>query len=166
MRGSKIKDFFRTRHPVLDNHFRGLFAADQLKRLRLRNKSFVIINTDRSLQCRQKCVFLPILYFLARRLLGEGKHWYVLARLDDCLELFDPLGIDHETVEQRWGSDHVNQRRLFFNETPVQADWSKKCGEYCCYWVGEAAAGDTCVPTVTFAFTGLRQVSQRRQEVC
>ena len=65
MFGLEIKTFFR-KHPVLRRHFRGVYAADQLRSVRLRDKSFAIINTD--------------------ILDGEGGiHWYSVAKFGRCL---------------------------------------------------------------------------------
>jgi hypothetical protein len=62
MLGSEIKTFFRN-HPVLRHHLKGVYAADQLRWLRLPDKSFAICNTD-TLDG------------------GEGgKHWWCLAKV-------------------------------------------------------------------------------------
>jgi hypothetical protein len=111
MLGEEIVSFFRT-HPVLRNHFRGVYAADQIKSVRLKNRTFAIVNTD--------------------RLRGEGgKHWYCLAKLENRYELFDPLGISQAEVQERLG----NARFCYFNASPVQGEESTLCGYFCCYWV-------------------------------
>jgi hypothetical protein len=157
MKGSKIKRFFRDKHPVLNRHFQGLYAADQLKTLRLRDRQFVVVNTDRSLPIMR---VLLLLIWCPLRLSGIGRHWYCIAQLNGCLgntrlsahadsvaqlncntasifiEIFDPLGVTGETIQERWGKDHPNQgRRLYYNPSAVQPDFSVQCGWFCCYWV-------------------------------
>jgi hypothetical protein len=46
MLGSEILDYF-SRHPVLHKHLAGVFAADQLRNLRLCNRSAAVVNTDK-----------------------------------------------------------------------------------------------------------------------
>jgi hypothetical protein len=114
MLGEDIKEFF-TAHPVLNNHFKGVYAADEIGLLKLQNRNVAVINTD--------------------RLSGSGQHWYLVARLEGKLELFDSLGVSEETVEERLRPLLRGPRRAcYFNTEAVQPPDSKNCGWYACYW--------------------------------
>ena len=111
MLGSDIKVFFE-KHPVLRRHFKGVFAADQIRSVQFQNRSFAVVNTD-------------ILHGGA-----GGFHWYCLAKLDRRLEVFDPLGVSVDTIKHRLGN-----KPCYFNSSPVQPEESQLCGYFCCYWV-------------------------------
>lgn len=64
MLGADIEAFFKG-HPVLKKHYKGIYAREQVKSIRLRNRSLAIINTD--------------------SLSGDGKHWYCLSKLENRL---------------------------------------------------------------------------------
>lgn len=110
MLGAEILAFFRE-HPLLGRHFKGIFAADQIGSLRLSNRSAAVVNTD-SLE-------------------EEGAHWWTVSRLEDRLEVFDPLGTTQEEVIERLG----NKKFFYFNASPVQPEDSVDCGVYCIYWI-------------------------------
>jgi hypothetical protein len=108
MLGSDIERYFKE-HPLLRAHFLGVFAADQVHRLKLRNRTAAVVNTD-SLE-------------------GDGKHWWCLLRLEGKLELFDSLGVSPAEIDERLG------RNCYFNSSPVQSDQSILCGQFCLYFV-------------------------------
>jgi hypothetical protein len=64
MLGSQIEAYFRN-HPVLRAHFRGVHGANEVKRLRLQNRTAAIINTQGTNEE------------------GSGLHWWVLLRLEN-----------------------------------------------------------------------------------
>ncbi|MBM3937186.1 MAG: hypothetical protein FJ333_00830 [Sphingomonadales bacterium] len=55
--------------------FAGIFSADNIPK-KIKHKHFIILNTD----------FKD----------GPGKHWYVVVRLHNLLECFDPLGVSED----------------------------------------------------------------------
>jgi hypothetical protein len=66
MLGKDIVTWF-TNHPVLNPHFKGVFAADEISRLKgkLKHRTLAVINTD--------------------NLSGDGRHWYVVANFDKLI---------------------------------------------------------------------------------
>lgn len=87
MRGSDIQEYFE-KHPILKRHFLGIYAADELRKVRrrLRNRTLAIINTDVSS--------------------GTGKHWWCLAKLENRLGKKNPFCFEVNTAELQF------QRRL------------------------------------------------------
>ena len=140
MLGSDIKQFF-DQHPVLCRHFLGVFAADQVRTVlrRLRNRSIAIFNTD-----------------VLNGGTG-GKHWWCLAKLENKLEAFDPLGITEDKLSVRLGKSVF----CYFNYSAVQPDTSVLCGYFCCYWVKYVVDLVNVFNTTTSYFTGLRKIFQR-----
>jgi hypothetical protein len=64
MLGSEIKAQFML-HPVFRKNFLGVFGADQVRSIRLRDRTACVINTD--------------------LVNGDGVHWYCLIQLDGRL---------------------------------------------------------------------------------
>jgi hypothetical protein len=132
MLGKDIVKWF-TNHPVLNAHFKGVFAADEIPKLqgKLQHRTLAVINTD--------------------VLSGAGRHWYVVANFNKLIgrcnygysqpvkqfsflqEVFDSLGSSQEKVEERLG-ELVGGRVVDLNTTKVQPDESLLCGSYCLYW--------------------------------
>jgi hypothetical protein len=108
MLGSDIKAFFEE-DPLFSGVFLGVFAADQVSGLFIKERTAAVINTD--------------------SIDGEGKHWWCILRLHGKLEYFDPLGVSSAEVEKRLG------QRCYFNDSPVQSDHSALCGQFCIYFV-------------------------------
>ena len=102
--------------PNLRKHFNGVYSADTIP-IRLRNKSFIICNTD-----IEK---------------GSGKHWYCIVKLkNSVLECFDSLGIDSE--KKTFLKSHLNQKniqKIKFNVTQVQSSVSDTCGHFVLYFI-------------------------------
>jgi hypothetical protein len=111
MKGSEIKDFFDQR-PNLSRCFRGVFAADQVRRLRLRNRTAAVINTG--------------------VLRSHGFHWYAVIKVENRIEVFDSLGTSEEEVKQRLGHFKL---KFYFNSSAVQEETSSNCGLFCCYFL-------------------------------
>ena len=109
MRGSKIEEFFYS-DKTLRRHFKGIYAKDLLFSLKLKNKTFVLVNTDNAL--------------------GTGLHWYLIFRLENSYEMFDSLGLTEQKVKERLG----DVDRCYFNESAVQSDTSSSCGSFCKYF--------------------------------
>jgi hypothetical protein len=109
MLGSELADFLK-KLPLLKRHFCGVFAADQAPHLRLKvNKTFVIANTDVHD--------------------GDGQHWFLIMRVNHCLELFDSLGLTESVARER-----VGNVKCIYNESAVQAESSIMCGLFCIYF--------------------------------
>jgi hypothetical protein len=109
MLGLEIVDYFKS-HPLLRKYFLGVFAADAISKILFREKTFAVINTDPAS--------------------GEGKHWYVLFKMDKTLECFDSLGADIKTITERLPP----AKKILFNESPVQPQYSDKCGWYAIFF--------------------------------
>jgi hypothetical protein len=108
MLGAEISAYFKD-DALFSSIFLGVFAADQVSGLVLKDRTAAVINTD--------------------TLEGDGKHWWCLLCLDGKLELFDPLGVSPAEVEKRLG------RKCYYNSSAVQSDNSSLCGEFCVYFV-------------------------------
>jgi hypothetical protein len=110
MLGIEIVNYFKA-HPLLNRHFLGVFAADAIDNIILKEKTFAVINTDSAS--------------------GEGKHWYVVFRANKEFECFDSLGIKGNTVVKRLSSV---KKKVLFNKSAVQPLHSDKCGWYAIYF--------------------------------
>lgn len=90
--------------------FAGIFSADNIPK-KIKHKHFIILNTD----------FKD----------GPGKHWYVVVRLHNLLECFDPLGVSEDrkhfisTNLKFAGIHHIS-----FNVTQIQPSISVLCGQF------------------------------------
>ena len=102
--------------PNLNKHFGGVYSSDT-NPLRIRQKSFIICNTD-----VQK---------------GSGKHWYCIVKLENStLECFDSLGIDSQKKEFLKSHFHQkNIKKIKFNVTQVQSSLSNTCGMFVLYFI-------------------------------
>lgn len=114
MLGTEFKKYFES-FPYLKQYFAGIFAADELPK-KLKNDYFIICNTDLSS--------------------GPGKHWYCLARFNDCIECFDSLGVDDSKKAFLSQLPLVqNVGELDVNTTQLQSENSNACGEFVIYFV-------------------------------
>lgn len=62
---------------------------------------------------------------------GPGRHWFLILKLENHFEVFDSLGISEGDVKSRLGTA---VKKCFFNTSPVQAEDSVLCGQFCCYF--------------------------------
>ena len=102
--------------PNLNKHFGGVYSSDTIP-LRIRQKSFIICNTD-----VQK---------------GSGKHWYCILKSEaNTLECFDSLGIDQAKKQFLKHSCHFPSiKKIRFNLTAVQSSDSSSCGLFVLYFL-------------------------------
>jgi hypothetical protein len=113
MIGAEIIQYFEG-SKSLKKHFKGVFASDQVKDIFLKEKTFVVINTD-SVE-------------------GTGKHWFALFKVSNLTECFDSLGLDADILKKRLESFRGDLKPIVFNESPVQPETSVLCGWFCCYF--------------------------------
>lgn len=91
-------------------YFSGIFAADKIPKL-LRNKHFIIVNTDESSK--------------------PGSHWYCIIRLNNLVEVFDSLGITEDKKNfLRSSLNFQFVTHAIVNTTPLQPLTSVLCGQY------------------------------------
>jgi hypothetical protein len=112
MRGFELRDRF-AQDSLLKMFFIGVLGADEVKSKlkRAKSPSFCVVNVDKTSQ--------------------EGRHWYcVFKDSPSNFDVMDSLGTTLDEVQARLGK--VTSCR--FNQSRVQANDSKQCGEFCYYF--------------------------------
>ena len=102
--------------PNIKEKFQGIFSADNLPK-KIKKDHFIICNTD--------------------VVAGSGKHWYAVLKIEnDCLEIFDSLGIDEQ--KKKFLENSFHQKGIFkikFNVSQVQTSISSTCGLFVLYFL-------------------------------